>query len=184
MPAGFGIGVDIPGVLKGHGQLVFPPDGGFGAALDVTLPTIGASGRAVIAIGDPLVVVAFEARLFAPIPFANSGLGLFGLSGALASGAQRVLPNEADPILREVLWTPFNPAAWAGGSQVFVGVGAEIGTVPDLGFAFYSKAGILFGLPDPMLRIRARSAAPARRVRPAQRRPPRQRGWGDRWAAG
>lgn len=153
MPAGFGIGVDLPGVLQGHGQLIFPPDGGFGAALDVTLPSIGAAGRAVIRIGDPLVVVAFEARLFAPIPFANSGLGLFGLSGAMASGASRVLPNESDPILREVKWTPFNPAAWDDGSQVFVGIGADIGTVPDLGFAFYSKAAVLVGLPDPMLRI-------------------------------
>jgi hypothetical protein len=153
MPAGFGIGVDLPGVLKGHGQLVFPPDGGFGAALDVSLPTIGASGRAVVAIGDPLVVVAFEARLFAPIPFANSGLGLFGMSGALASGAARVLPTEADPIIREVRWNPFNPAAWADGSQVFVGVGADIGTVPDMGFAFSSRAGILVGLPDPLFRV-------------------------------
>ena len=113
MPAGFGIGVDIPGVLKGHGQVVFPPDGGFGAALDVTLPTIGASA----ARSSPSAIHWWWSRsrpaCVAPIPFANSGLGLFGLSGALASGAQRVLPNEADPILREVLWTPFNPAAWA-----------------------------------------------------------------------
>jgi hypothetical protein len=153
-PAGFGVAVKIPGVLDGHGQISFPPDGGFGAALDVSLPTLGASGRAVVAIGEPLVVVAFEARLFAPIPFANSGLGLFGMSGALASGAERRLPNTpTDPILREVAWTPFNPNAWGNGNQVFVGIGAEIGTVPDLGFAFSSKAGILIGVPDALFRV-------------------------------
>jgi hypothetical protein len=153
-PAGFGLAVDIPGVLTGHGQVDFPPDGGFGAALDISLPSIGASGRAVVAIGDPKVVVAFEARLFAPIPFANSGLGLFGISGALASGAARKLPDTpTDPIQREVAWKPLDPNAWIDGHEVFIGLGADIGTVPDMGFALFAKAGILIGVPDPMVRV-------------------------------
>jgi hypothetical protein len=151
----FGVAVDVPGAIAGRGELEFHPEGGFGAALDVSLPTVGAAGKGVVVVWRDLTVVGIQASLFAPIPFANTGLGLYGLSGLIASGAQRNLPGRpgGDPIERELDWDRMDPSGWVPGTQDFVGLGGQVGTVPDLGFALMADASMLFALPDPMLRI-------------------------------
>lgn len=152
-PAGFGVGIDIPGTLTGRGQLAFR-DPGFEAALAVRLPSLGAAGKAVVHVEGSMVMIGIQVSLFAPIPFANSGLGLFGIEGLLAANSARNIDmGDADPITRELAWDPLSPAAWRPGDNVFIGFGATIGTVPDLGFAVLADASILLGLPDPMLRV-------------------------------
>jgi hypothetical protein len=173
-PAGFGIGIDLPGVITGRGQLSYLA-GRLDAALDVDLPALGIGASAAVGIDGPMVFLAIQADLPAPIPFAATGLGLYGAGGVLATSARpSVAPAPdaarpsyppgtgaaaadgmtpgADPIAALLSWTPWQPGAWQRGSQTWIGFTADIGTVPDFGFALQGSATILIGLPDPGLR--------------------------------
>lgn len=149
-PAGFTVSIDVPGTVTGRGQLSFR-DGGFEAALDVRLPTLGAGGRAAVGVDGDMVMIAIRADLFTPIPLANSGLGLFSLGGMLAANARPNL-RPGDPISAALAWSPWDAGSWLPGNQMWMGFLAGIGTVPDFGFALSGDAVILVGVPEPSVR--------------------------------
>jgi hypothetical protein len=153
---GFGVTLEIPGTVEGRGLLEFR-DGRIDAALDVRLPSLGASGRGAVAREGDMILVGIGAELFVPIPFANSGLGLYGFGGQLATDAQPLLPASADPIQQALDWKPHDPRSWAPGSNRYLGFGVSVGTVPDLGFALKAEGSLLIGLPDPSLRLSVRA---------------------------
>jgi hypothetical protein len=149
---GFDVSIDVPGTITGSGALEMLDDG-FRAVLDIDLPALGAGGRAAAAKQGDMVMVAIEANLFAPIPLASSGLGLYGLGGVLAANAEPAIEPMADPITSALQWDPMGPDQWTERfGQYWMGFKVKIGTVPDFGFALMGSGSLVLGVPSPALR--------------------------------
>jgi hypothetical protein len=89
-----------------------------------------------------------------PLPLANSGLGIYGVGGLFgANAALPTAPPGKDPIEFALEWRPegTNTTVCRRGGTV-IGLGAVIGTVPDLGYAFSAKAMVIVGVPDGTVR--------------------------------
>ncbi|MDR6413319.1 hypothetical protein [Pseudarthrobacter sulfonivorans] len=112
------------------------------------------------------LVFALGVDLPGPIPLANSGLGLYGLGGIFGVNAQLpIAPPGQDPVEFQFTIDPLNPSkyACAPGGSVF-GLGAVVGTAPDLGWTFSARAVIVIGIPDVSLRASLDGKVLAKRV--------------------
>ncbi len=149
---GIAVGIDLPGVIAGRGALHLIP-GGFEAHIAAAIVPIQFNADATVIYSDPMVFLALAAELPAPLPLANSGLGLFGVSGMFGVAAQPKLSGEGDPVLRQLQWRHERAEDFtvAAGNMLF-GIGAAVGTLPDLGFTFGAKAEILITVPDVSVR--------------------------------
>src|SRR3954454_19189781 len=98
-----------------------------------------------------MIVLRLSVDLPAAIPLANTGFGLFGIGGLLGLSAEPNYGDEEDPdpVLRQLKWTPdgIDKFKHVIGQTTF-GLFAAVGTMPDLGFSFSAKAGILISVPD------------------------------------
>jgi hypothetical protein len=150
---GLAVEVKVPGVLTGRGQGVVTP-AGFDANLAVTLDALNIGAFGFLGLRGPQVLVDVGVDLPGPIPFANSGLGLFGIGGLFGLNAALPALNPAgDPVEQQLKWNPHDPAQLPVRPGAFVmGLGAVVGTVPDLGFAFSTKAMIVVAAPDVTVR--------------------------------
>lgn len=162
---GLEAGLSIPGAVEGKGNLQLLPDG-FTAALSAKLLPLNIAADAEIiskppvADGEiiskpPMLVLRVGVDLPAPIPLANSGLGLFGIGGLLGFGA---MPNytgveHPNPVMQQLKWKPTGSEAFTPvpGQSTF-GLDAVVGTFPDLGFSFSARAGVLLSVPDVAVR--------------------------------
>ncbi|HOM13020.1 MAG TPA: hypothetical protein PLB41_06845 [Rubrivivax sp.] len=157
--------LSIPGAFSGEGEVqVGGKEEGFSAHLCVRIDPLNVVADALVIYRPPMTVLGLGVDLPAPIPLANSGLGLFGLAGLFAAnGVPAYDPGIADPVAQKLAWTPDGPESFAkrSGSSAF-GLGAVIGTLPDMGFAFSAKASLLITVPDVMVRagLNARALAP------------------------
>ncbi|MGE0457073.1 MAG: hypothetical protein AB7O56_02590 [Bauldia sp.] len=156
--------LDIPGAISGKGSLNLIP-GGFHARLAASIVPLRLTADASLTYSETMIVLGLKVDLPAPMPLANSGLGLLGIGGLFAIGGMPFYgAGEADPVLRQLRWDPdaagsFAPAA---GRSTF-GLEAAVGTFPDLGFTFSAKAGILITVPD----VAVRGALNGRILQPA-----------------
>jgi len=152
----------IPGAIDGEGE-VEVGKGGFSAHLAVSIVPINVVADALVIYAPPMILLGLGVDLPAPIPLANSGLGLFGIGGMFGVNARPKWGNEPDPILRQLAWEPKSQDNFdsASGGSTF-GLSAVIGTLPDMGFSFSSRAGLLISVPDVMVRgaLNARVLAP------------------------
>lgn len=149
----------VPGVISGRGALRVL-ESGFEAALDVRVVpmNLAAAARVIYAEGpggEHMVLVWLGVDLPAPIPIANTGLGLFGVAGAFGVDARpqvQAAPG-GDPIGAQLAWSSAAPGAFgiSDGSLTF-GAEAVIGTLPDLGFSFSAKGGVFLTVPDIAIR--------------------------------
>lgn len=154
---GLEAGLDLPGVVSGNGQMHLIK-GGFEASLAARIWPLLVTADAGIIYAPPMVVLRLGVDLPAPIPLANSGFGLFGIGGLLGFSA---VPNygdnpETDPVLKQLQWSPqnaesFQPPKPPKEASTF-GFDAAVGTLPDLGFSFSAKAGLLITIPDVAVR--------------------------------
>ncbi|MEA2914553.1 MAG: hypothetical protein QOJ15_6634, partial [Bradyrhizobium sp.] len=141
--------ISIPGTIKGTGGLQLK-DGGFAANMSVSIIPLNVTVDAGINYDPPMVALDLSVDLPAPIPLANSGFGLFGIGGVFGISAvpDYSTTTAQDPILQQLEWEPvarhFKPQA----GQFSFGLGAVVGTFPDLGFSFSAKAGVLISAPD------------------------------------
>lgn len=149
--------LDVPGLLQGSGKASLG-DGRLDLALAAQIVPLNVGGFARLSYGEcegvDKLILALGVDLPGPIPLANSGLGLFGLGGIFGvNAALPAPPPGADPVEFQLGIDPLEPAKYAcarGGSVV--GLGAVLGTAPDLGFTFSTRAVIVIGLPDLALR--------------------------------
>ncbi|WP_293902416.1 hypothetical protein [Phenylobacterium sp.] len=151
---GLEAGLTIPGAVEGSGSLQLIA-GGFAASLSASLLPLNVSADAGVIYAPPKIVLRLSVDLPAPIPLANTGFGLIGVGGLVGFSA---IPDygpaaDPDPVLRQLKWTPNNPDSFATqrGESTF-GLFAAVGTLPDLGFSFSAKAGILISVPDIAIR--------------------------------
>ncbi len=149
--------LEMPGLFEGRGKASLGK-GQLDLALSANIIPLNLGGFASLSYGDcdgvNKLVFAIGVDLPGPIPLANSGLGLYGLGGIFGvNAALPSLPPGADPIDFQLTLDPFDTSKYgcAPNSGVF-GLGAVIGTAPDLGYAFSARAVVVIGLPDFALR--------------------------------
>lgn len=140
----------VPSAIDGEGNLHMV-SGGFDAHMRASILPLKVVADAGIIYKPPKVVLGLGVDLPAPIPLANSGLGLMGVGGLFGIAA---VPNyasspEKDPVLRQLWWRPRTEVDFSEAPGQFTfGLEAVVGTLPDLGFTFAAKAGILITVPN------------------------------------
>ncbi|MBD2894610.1 hypothetical protein amrb99_35360 [Actinomadura sp. RB99] len=155
---GFSLRVDVPGLVSGEGRLAFDASGGFAAALRVGITPLNLAASAGLTVEKAndgrhefrSMLADLAVDLPAPLPLANSGLGLFGIQAIL--GLNRNARVEGD-LRKRLAWRPdrANTSA-APGSQMF-GAAVAIGTLPDLGFAFSALGRVVVRVPDVAINV-------------------------------
>ncbi|WP_341729053.1 hypothetical protein [Brooklawnia sp.] len=151
---GLEAGLTVPGAIEGTGRIQLR-SGGFGADLLARLLPLNLAVDAAIEYAPPMIVLRLGVDLPAPIPLANSGFGMFGVGGlfGMAAVPQYAPDAEDDPVLRQLQWQPTGVDSFrALPGQSSFGLEAVVGTLPDLGFSFSSKAGLLISVPDVAVR--------------------------------
>ncbi len=151
---GLDAGITIPAAVEGDGKLQLIKNG-FAADLKAKLLPLNVAADAGVIYAPPMIVLRLGVDLPAAIPLANSGFGLFGIGGMFGISA---VPNfaagaETDPVLRQLQWQPKGVDNFREerGQSTF-GLEAAVGTLPDLGFSFSAKAGLLVSVPDVAVR--------------------------------
>lgn len=147
---GLRAGVDIPATLKGEGALSVS-GGTISAGIQLEIVPLKVAALANLTIGAAgFVELTVAVRFPAPIPFANSGLGLFGVIGRFVANGERDIAPNPDPIERELGWLakPM-PKYRSKAGQYALGLGASIGTVPDLGFTVHALGMVTVEFPRP-----------------------------------
>jgi hypothetical protein len=143
--------VDIPGTVRGEGALDVSA-GVVHAGIELEVIPLAIGAVADLAIGDQgFVELSVGVRFPAPIPFANSGLGLFGVAGRFVSNGRRALDaGNPDPVERELAWLAKSPPKYQPQhDQYALGLGAVVGTVPDAGFTFHALGMLTVEFPRP-----------------------------------
>ncbi|MGY5775083.1 hypothetical protein [Rhizobium sp. LEGMi135b] len=151
---GLEAGLAVPGAIAGEGALALTP-GGFDASLLAKIIPLNVNADAGVTYAPPKILLRLDVDLPAPIPLANTGFGLFGIGGLLGFSTEPDYASvaSADPILRQLEWNPKEPNSFkTANRQSTFGFNAAVGTLPDLGFSFSAKAGLLITIPDVAVR--------------------------------
>jgi hypothetical protein len=159
---GLAASILVPGAIEGEGSLALLQGGGFSAALDVRILPLNLSTDGIV-VYQPMpaqssfwLFVQIGADFPGPIPIANTGLGIYGISGAFGVNAQPKPPavDDPDPIGYQLRWDSSQPltAFEFRGDELTIGAQAVVGTVPDLGFSFSGRAGLFVTVPDIVVR--------------------------------
>jgi len=153
---GLGVGVDIPGVLRGEGRLVLGDGGAFKAALELDLVSVGAKAMGALAFDPAHDFLSISLGLVLPvgIPLGATGLGIFGFLGQFVSNGARALPPgfDNDPVGREIAWfrdIPYENKFAPLRGQWAIGLGMIVGTLPDSAFTFNATGMFVVAFPDP-----------------------------------
>lgn len=147
---GLRAGVDIPATIRGEGALDVS-DGTIHAGLQLDIIPLKVAALADLTMGSGgFVALTIGVRFPAPVPFANSGLGLFGVLGRFVSNGERKIDRaETDVVARELGWLARSDKYQAQPGQYALGLGAVVGTVPDLGFTFHALGMVTVEFPRP-----------------------------------
>ncbi|HEX5592280.1 MAG TPA: hypothetical protein VFX35_02895 [Solirubrobacterales bacterium] len=148
---GLRAGVDVAEVVSGEGSLDVGNQA-IHAGLQLDVVPLKLAALADLVLGEQgFVELEVGARFAAPLPFANSGLGLFGVVGRFVSNGRREVPAGSDPVDRELKWLAAEPVdkykPEAG--QYAMGLGAVVGTVADAGFTFHAQGMVTVEFPRP-----------------------------------
>ncbi|WP_299450782.1 hypothetical protein [uncultured Serinicoccus sp.] len=153
---GLALAVDIPGVLRGSGQVVLGDGGAFGASLELELVSVGAKGMGALEFDPAHDYLSIQLGLLLPvgIPLGATGLGIYGFLGMFVSNGARQLPSgfEHDPVGREIAWyrnTPLLEKFGPERGQWAIGLGVVVGTMPDQAFTFNAVGMLVVAFPDP-----------------------------------
>lgn len=150
---GLQAGLDIPHAIEASGGLQLL-EHGFAADLRAKIVPLNVAADADVVYDPPMVLLGLDVDLPAPIPLANSGFGLFGLGGLLGFSAAPDYSGQSDPdpVLQQLKWTPKDAHSFRVAHESTFGLFAAVGTLPDLGFTFSAKAGVLITVPDIAIR--------------------------------
>jgi hypothetical protein len=143
--------IDVPGTIKGKGELRVLPDG-FGASLELDILPAKLKAWGGFVVRPPMVHIEGGVRFATGIPLGSTGLGLFGFAGRFVANGQRNLSglDATDIIAREVGWhdralvDKYNPQQ----GQFAIGFGVYVGTLPDAGFTFNALGMLTVAFPD------------------------------------
>ena len=143
--------VDIPATLTGEGA-VSVANGSISAGVQLEVVPVKVAAIAALTLGDHgFLALQVGVRFPAAIPFANSGLGLYGLAGRFVSNGTRDVQRQADVVKQELDWlAKADQLKYTGmPGQYALGLGAVIGTAADDGFTFNAKGMVTVEFPRP-----------------------------------
>jgi len=154
---GFVLKADIPQVLQGEGRLRIEDGGLIRAGVQAELIPLGLGVEAALAMGtSPEIAPSVFLSLYlgvqfsTPLPLANSGMAIYGFKGLFVMNGQRKLPNNPDPVGRELDWwrTPPEQKYEPQKDQFALGVGVVVGTLPDVSFCVSCAGMVVVAFPD------------------------------------
>ena len=167
---GLDASIVMPGLLDGRGKASLG-EGHLDLGLSANIVPLNLGGFASVSYADcngfNKLVFALGIDLPGPIPLANSGLGLYGMGGIFGVNAALPAPGQnEDPVMFQLGLNPFDTSKYGcARNEAVFGLGAVIGTAPDLGYAFSARAVIVLGLPDFALRASLDGKVLAERVK-------------------
>ncbi|WUS62031.1 hypothetical protein OG618_00575 [Kitasatospora sp. NBC_01246] len=153
---GFSLSLDVPDLVSGEGRIAFGDDGAFSATLRVGITPLNLAADAGLTTesldGTRSILAVLGVTLPAPVPLADSGLGLFGIEAVLGLNRVPTIGGTVEPIggtvEQRLDWQP--DAAHTVkrlGTHLF-GAGVAVGTLPDLGLAFSALGRVVVRTPD------------------------------------
>ncbi len=154
---GFMLKADIPQVLQGEGRLRIEDGGLIRAGVQAELIPLGLGVEAALAMGTPpeiapsvFLSLYLGVQFSTPLPLANSGMAIYGFKGLFVMNGQRKLPNNPDPVGRELDWwrTPPESKYEPHKDQYALGVGVVVGTLPDVSFCVSCAGMVVVAFPD------------------------------------
>lgn len=157
---GLAVRASVPGVLEGEGSARIDDDGTFRAGIQATVIPAGLGAQAAIAFAkftEPpddapsiFLSVFLGVQFATPLPLAQSGLAIYGFKGQFTMNGARTVEG-ADPIGRELAWWSKDPQDQFSPKkgQYALGVGAVVGTLPDVSFSVSCGGMIVVAFPDP-----------------------------------
>jgi hypothetical protein len=154
---GFVLKADIPQVLKGEGRLRIEDGGLIRAGVEAELIPLGLGVEAALAMGMPpeiapsiFLSLYLGVQFSTPLPLAQSGMAIYGFKGLFVMNGQRKLPNNPDPVGRELDWwrTPPEQKYEPHKDQFALGVGVVVGTLPDVSFCVSCAGMVVVAFPD------------------------------------
>ncbi|MBO1752088.1 hypothetical protein J4G33_09760 [Actinotalea sp. BY-33] len=150
---GLAASVEIPGVIHGEGDVSLTSTG-FAVVLGIELLPVMLAAMGLVrydGTGDK-VEIGFAVDLPGPIPLGPTGLGLYGALGTFASNGALPELDPDDPFTDLRRWKPWQPLETRAGAMT-IGMGVQIGTVPDGGFLVNALGVLGMTLPDLALRV-------------------------------
>ncbi|GLY25994.1 hypothetical protein [Micromonospora sp. NBRC 101691] len=153
---GAGGGLDV---IEGRGQLRIVSDATTGRPitdirLAASVPPLNLAADAYLMTADHgpdgnQILVVFAIDLPGPVPLGPTGLGVFGFLGVFGTNTAITLRPGDDIVVQQLSWDPrrAGDTRFAPGSTT-LGIGAVLGTVPDLGFTFSARAMFALSVPD------------------------------------
>ncbi|GAA5180376.1 hypothetical protein GCM10023322_12540 [Rugosimonospora acidiphila] len=153
---GAGGGLDV---IEGRGQLKILTDATTGRPitdirLAASIPPLNLAADAYLMTADHgpdgnQILVVFAIDLPGPVPLGPTGLGVFGFLGVFGANTAIALPPGDDIVVQQLSWDPrrAGDTRFEPGSTT-LGIGAVLGTVPDLGFTFSARAMFALSVPD------------------------------------
>lgn len=168
---GVGVTVGVAGVVQAEGKVSWSNDDGrseFTGELELALESLGLGidigilvGRNEVAQSYTYAYLSVALDLPVGIPILNTGLAIYG--GELVVGVNIEPGRTGDTSWRD--WYEASPMGvddpnkWSDRSGAYVvGLGLSMGTLPDLGFAFSSRALCLVLVPGPTILLEGRAA--------------------------
>lgn len=159
---GLDVALAIPALVQAGGSLqLLKEPGGFAADLALQVVPLNLATRATVvykprpAENSYLLYLRLAADLPGPLPIANTGFGIFGLAGSFGLNAVPEPPTgNGDPIVQLLKWDSGNletAFVFQDDARTF-GAEAVIGTLPDFGFSFSTKAGLFVTVPEVAVR--------------------------------
>lgn len=145
--------INVPGTIRGAGELQVLPDG-FGAALELDIIPAKLKAWGGFSVRPPMVHIDGGVQFATGLPLGSTGLGVFGFAGRFVAHGQRNLENlttdPTDIIAREIGWheRPILEKYTPQQDQFALGFGLYIGTMPDAGFTFNALGMLTVGFPD------------------------------------
>jgi len=157
---GLDASLTLPGLVSGTGKAEITQHG-LDLGLSVTLVPLNLSAMAFVAYEDhgaegKEILLELGVDLPGPIPLASTGLGLFGFKGIFGMNGTLRVPDPAGDVVREELelqpklleWPPQRGAVLFDRRGFVLGLGAVVGTAPDLAFTFSCRAMLVFATPE------------------------------------
>lgn len=155
---GLVIKADIPGTLEGEGRIRIEDGGILRAAVDANVIPLGLGAQAGLAVGKPpeidpsvFLELFLGVQFSTPLPLAQSGMAIYGFKGLFVMNGTRKLPNNPDPVGRELEWWQAPPGFKyePEKDQYAIGVGVVVGTMPDVSFCVSCSGMVVVAFPDP-----------------------------------
>lgn len=143
--------VDVPGAIKGGGQLQIGDGGDIAAMIDLTIIPAEIQAVAALKLEGPMTQLEAGVRFATALPLAGTGFGLYGFKGRFVSNGTRDLTGLSDdPVQRELGWfaKPILEKYEPRVGQYAIGLGAIVGTMPDTGFTFNATGMVTVEFPD------------------------------------